>query len=164
MCAWLISSNPLRNSQGRVHVTSGPSLCRMAEGPTQCSDNCFSLRSVTHRLSIFFPNHGQGGPLSGVGSPGVTPAIWGRLVSCWEMYVYLRVTGIAKLPTGWNVGNKAFGPCMCAHPPCSVHGSYPFATLVAVCNCFLNHSVLDPVVLLLVQWADGWYSSSDAYE
>ena len=79
-------------------------------------------------FQFFFPNHGQVGPPSGVGSPGNTPAIWGRLVSCWETFVYLWVTGIAVLPA------------------------------------FLNQSVLDPVVVLSVQCADGWYSSSDVYE
>ena len=71
---------------------------------------------------------------------------------------------MAELPTGGNVGTQAFGLCMCAQSPCSVHRSYPFANLVAVCNVFLNHTLLDPAVVLSVQWADGWYGSSDVYE
>ena len=67
-------------------------------------------------IFYFFPNHGQVGPPSGVGSRGVTPAMWGRLLSCWRIYVLLRVTGIAWSPTGWSVGNKDGGldwlPCL----------------------------------------------------
>ena len=39
-------------------------------------------------IFYFFSNHGHVGPPSGVGSPGVTPAIWGRCVSCWGLYLF----------------------------------------------------------------------------
>ena len=46
--------------------------------------------SLRWHLPIFFflSTDGHVGPPSGVGSPGVTPAIWGRSVSCWGLYVF----------------------------------------------------------------------------
>ena len=85
---WLrFSVTPFGEISWRFGVASGSSLCRTAEGLPRCSDGCL-LSSVTLTDFLFFLQPWARWPSVWRGSPGVTPAIWGRSVSCWGFYVF----------------------------------------------------------------------------
>ena len=105
---WLrFSVTPFGEISWRFGVASGSSLCRTAEGVPRCSDGCL-LSSVTLTDFLFFLQPWARWPSVWRGSPGVTPAIWGRSVSCWGFYVFWRLQEVLGrqrdgvwVPGGW---------------------------------------------------------------